>query len=86
MEDDEIQRARDDVRCEMAVQTILDVLRRFEEINDGAYSVYDLVGYVVEDLVRDGCCAACFSETITAVFQEVGADPTVHVQAEGTVH
>lgn len=84
--EEELKRARDDVRCEAAVQTLKDVLWRYEETSEGTYSLYDLIGYVVEDLVREGCCAACISETLAATFKEAGADPTEHRGDGETVH
>ncbi len=78
MDEDELKQARDDLRCEAAVQTLKDVLWRFEEMNEGTYTMYDLIGYLVEDIVQEGCCAACINETLTASFKEVGADPTEH--------
>jgi hypothetical protein len=86
MSEEDIKRARDDARCEAAVQTLVDVARRFEETCEGSYTIYDLVGYLVEDLVRDGCCAACIGDTIGAVFQDVGVDPTKHTLNEDTIH
>ena len=86
MQDDELKRARDDARCEAAIQTLTDVLWRFEETCEGSYTLYDLVGYLVEDLVREGCCAACIPESVTAAFKDIGADTTEHRRDEGTIH
>ncbi|MCZ6709754.1 MAG: hypothetical protein O7B25_05270 [Gammaproteobacteria bacterium] len=86
MNDDDLKRARDDARCEAGVLTVKDVLWRFEELNEGTHTMYDLLGYVVEDLVREGCCAACISETLAAAFKEVGADPDEHRGDGDTVH
>ena len=80
MQDDEKIRSRDDVRCEAALQTIKDVLWRFDETSEGTYTMYDLLGFVVEDLVNEGCCAACINETVAAAFQQTGADITEHRQ------
>ena len=85
-DNDNLKHARDDVRCEAAVQTLKDVLWRFEETSEGTYSLYDLVGYVVEDRAREGCGAACISETLVATFKDVGADPTEHRRDGDTVH
>lgn len=85
-QNDDLARARDDARCEAAVQTLKDVLWRFEETSEGAYSLYDLIGYVVEDLVREGCCAACINESMAAAFQDIGADPVEHRRDGDTVH
>jgi len=72
------ERLRDDVRCEIAVQTLKDMLWRFDEMSEGTYSLYDLVGYLLEDLVREGCCPACINETVSSVYKEVGVDPSIH--------
>ena len=84
--DDELKQARDDLRCEASVQTIKDVLWRFEETSEGTHSLYDLLGYIVEDLVREGCCAACINETLSAVYTSSGANPDEHRRDEGTLH
>ena len=83
---DEEAKARDDIRADTATQTILDVLHRFEEMGEGTLSAYDLVGYVAEGMVKEGFCAACLSETLTAVFREIGADTTRHTEGTGTIH
>lgn len=85
-EEEELKQLRDDIRCETTVQTLVDVLRRFEETNEGSYSLYDVIGYVVEDLVRDGCCAACVNDTLLAVYKDVGVDPALHIMDDSTVH
>ena len=86
MGNDEQQRLRDDARCEAAVQTLKDVLWRFDEMSEGTYTLYDLLGYLLEDLIREGCCAACIDETVSAVYKEVGVDPTVHRQDDEAVY
>ena len=80
MDEDELKQVRDDARCDMAVQTLKDVLWRFEETGDGTYNLYTVIGYLLEDLVREGCCGACLSETLAAVLTELGVDPTVHAE------
>ena len=47
MGNDEQQRLRDDARCEAAVQTLKDVLWRFDEMSEGTYTLYDLLGYLL---------------------------------------
>ena len=84
--DEELKQARDDVRCEATVQTVKDVLWRFEETSEGTRSLYDLLGYIVEDLVREGCCAACINETLNAAYKDAGADPVEHRRDENTLH
>ena len=86
MGNDEQNRLRDDARCEAAVQTLKDVLWRFDEMSEGTYTLYDLLGYLLEDLVREGCCAACIDETVSAVYKEVGVDPGVHRQDDEAVY
>jgi hypothetical protein len=78
MEQDQDAQLRDDGRCESALQAIKDVLWRFEEMGEGTYSIYDLLGYLFEDLVEGGCCAACIHQTLVAVCKERGADLEVH--------
>ncbi len=78
MQEDEQKQLRDDARCDAAVQTLKDVLWRFDEMSEGSYSLYDVIGYVVEDLIREGSCAACINETVTAVYKDLAVDPTVH--------
>ena len=78
MTDDEQKQARDDARCQAAVQTLKDVLWRFDETAEGNYSLYDIVSYVIEDLVAEGCCAACLNESVAAAFEQSGADPFEH--------
>ncbi len=77
-EDEEQLRQRDDVRCEVALQTVEDVLWRFNEGNEGSLSVYDLMGFMIEDLVKEGFCAACVNEMLTASLQRTGQDLQQH--------
>ncbi|MEM7219621.1 MAG: hypothetical protein AAF515_14730 [Pseudomonadota bacterium] len=74
----ELSQARDDARCQAAVQTMKDALWRFDETSEGSYSVYDLVSYLIEDLVTEGCCAACLNEAVAAAFEQTGANPAEH--------
>ena len=76
-------RERDDVRCEVTLQALEDILWRFNESNEGTMSVYDVVGYLVEDLIREGFCAACVSETVAAAIERSGEDPSTHREQEG---
>ena len=78
MDEDELKQVRDDARCDMAVQTLKDVLWRFEETGEGTSNLYMVIGYLFEDLVREGCCGACLSETLAAVLTELGVDPSEH--------
>lgn len=83
-DDDELKRERDDARCEQAVQTIKDVLGRLDEFQEGNVSAYDAMGFVVEDLVNAGWCAACVSETVAAAFERANADATQHRPEDDT--
>ena len=85
MDEDELKQVRDDARCDMAVQTLKDVLWRFEETGEGSYNLYTVIGYLFEDLVREGCCGACLSETLAAVLTELGVDPSEHREDGDTV-
>ena len=82
---DELSRARDDARAQAAVQTMKDVLWRFDETGEGSYSIYDVLSYLVEDLVSEGCCAACVQESMTAAFEQAGANPQEHMPDDDAV-
>lgn len=75
---EEVRRARDDARCHAVVQTMKDILWRFDESSEGNYTIYDVLSYLTEDLVSEGCCAACIQESIGAAFEQAGADALEH--------
>ncbi len=77
---------RDDVHLEIALQTIKDVLWRYEESSEGRRSLYEVLGCLMEDLVREGICAACINDTLKDVFDAVGADLENHRDDEGSVY
>ena len=77
---------RDEGRCEATVQLIKDALVRFEDMAETGYSVYDLLGYLLEDLVADGCCAACIHETLKSICKDQGTDLGVHRQDDDTIY
>lgn len=81
-EEDQAARERDDVRCEAALQTLEDVLWRFNETNEGTLAVYDVLGFLVEDLIKEGFCAACVNETVQAALERTGVDLTQHREEE----
>ena len=83
--DDHSRKERDDVRCEVAVQTLKDVLWRFDETSEGERSIYDLLSYMLEDLLREGVCPACVNETVAAAYTAAGVDPAVHNDAGDSV-
>ena len=68
------------------MQTVVDVMLRFEDLGEGTYSAYDVMSYVMEDLIREGFCPACFSDALAHVCRELGVDPTAHRDDGGTVH
>ncbi len=82
---DETSQVGDDVRLEVALQTIKDVLWRFEENCEGRRGVYEVLGCLIEDLTQEGICPACISETMSAVFDAVGVDVTVHREDDESV-
>ncbi|HEY5646108.1 MAG TPA: hypothetical protein VIS76_09215 [Pseudomonadales bacterium] len=82
-DDDEAARERDDVRCEAALQTLEDVLWRFNESNEGTLAVYDILGFLVEDLVKEGFCAACVNETVSQALERTGVDLKRHREDDG---
>ena len=87
MEDDEKARQdRDDIRCDAALQTIRDVLWRFEESCEGTRTIYDVLAYLSEDLMRDGYCAACMRETLTGAAEAANADLSRHSEDAGVLH
>jgi hypothetical protein len=57
-DEDAAARERDDIRCEATLQTMEDVLWRFNESNEGTLAVYDVLGFLIEDLIKEGFCAA----------------------------
>jgi len=76
--DEEFRQQRDDVRCDAALQTLQDVLWRFNEANEGTLSAYDVFGFLVEDLIQSGFCPACISESVEAAFERCNADRVQH--------
>lgn len=86
MSDQNAIKERDDLRMEAAVQTVKDVLFRFEETSEGTRSAYDVFGFIVQDLVNEGLCPACLNEAITAAFSETGADLDKHHDEDGSVY
>ena len=84
MQEEKAKRERDDLRCELAAQTVQDVLYRFDETQEGTLSAYDVLGFVVEDLIRAGWCPACINETLNEAFLRTKADPTAHLPDEGS--
>ena len=82
-DEDGAARERDDVRCEATLQTLEDVLWRFNESNEGTLAVYDVLGFLIEDLVKEGFCAACVSETVATALERSGQDLATHREEDG---
>ncbi len=85
-DDDEMKRARDDARCQVAVQTLVDVLLRYEQLDEGTHTAYDVLSYAMEDLIREGLCAACLQDALVGACNQLNVDPGIHQSTEGTVH
>jgi hypothetical protein len=79
MMDDKEATGRDDMRLEIAIQTVSDVLLRFEETSEGTRSVYEVLGYLMSDLITNGLCPACLNEAVMMALKESGADLTTHI-------
>lgn len=86
MENPSEAQLRDEGRCEATVQIIRDALASFESMVETDYSAYDVLGYLLEDLVADGCCAACIHETLESICKEQGADLRIHRRDDDTVY
>jgi len=76
--DEDLKQQRDDIRCDAALQTLQDVLWRFNESNEGTLTAYDVVGFLMEDLMQSGFCPACISESVDAAFERCNADRLEH--------
>lgn len=78
---------RDELRMEVAIQTARDVLFRFEENSEGNRSVYEVLGFLLQDLLSEGLCPACLNEVIALAFSETGANVAIHNEAaDSTYH
>ena len=85
MDDEKGKQERDDIRCETAMRTLLDILWRFDESSEGTRSAYDLIGFLVEDMIREGYCAACVNEALTTTLTASGADTAEHKEDDNAV-
>jgi len=86
MQEEELKQVTDEARLETVLQTIKDIMFRFDEQSAGTYTLYDLVGFLAEDLVEEGCCAACIKEAVDAAFDQAGIDTTQHRQDGDAVY
>ena len=86
MNEEEMKQVADEARLDTVLQTIKDIMFRFDEQNAGTYTLYDLMGYLAEDLVEEGCCATCIKEAIDAAFEQAGIDTTQHRQDGDAVY
>ena len=75
---------RDELRMEVAIQTTKDILFRFEENSEGNRSVYEVLGFLVQDLINEGLCAACLNDVIAEAFNETGANTAIHNDEAGS--
>ena len=86
MSDGKAMGERDEIRMEVAIQTAKDVLFRFEESSEGNRSVYEVLGFLLQDLLNEGLCPACLNEVITAAFAETGADISRHKDEQDSTY
>ena len=77
---EELQRVLDEVRIDSALSTVKDVFYRVEEVTQGEVTVYDLMSFLAEDLIREGSCPACLLEGANRAFKETGANTDEHIQ------
>ena len=85
-DNDDTRRARDDARCQVAVQTLVDVLLRYEQLDEGTHTTYDVLSYAMEDLIREGLCAACLQDALLGACSQLNVDPGTHQSTDSTVH
>ena len=52
---------------------------------DVTLAVYDVLGFLIEDLIKEGFCAACVNETIAAALERTGQDLTNHREGDEEV-
>jgi hypothetical protein len=86
MNEEETKQVADEARLDTVLQTIKDIMFRFDEQSEGSYTLYDLIGFLAEDLVEEGCCATCIKEAIDAAFEQAGVDTTQHRQDGDAVY
>ncbi len=86
IEPEEVKQYGDDARLELALQTIKDVLWRYEEGCEGRHTLYEVIACLLEDLIREGICSACINEVVSSVFDVTGADPVNHNDDEESVY
>ena len=85
MDEKQKKELRDDARCEMVIVTMKEMLIRAEEMSEGSYGFYDMLGFLFEDIIRDGGCPVCLQETLDMVVNDIGADMTRHVDDSSSV-
>lgn len=81
--EDELKALRDEARGEMTLQAIKDLLWRFSEHSEGGLSVYDLLGFLAEDLIKEGFCPACLNDLVQSACERTATDPTEHREEGG---
>ncbi len=81
------EQLRDEGRFETALNAIRDILSRVGMSGAGNFSAYDVLSYLLEDLiVEDGFCAACIHEALVSISEEQGVDLKAHQPDEKTVY
>ena len=79
MTKDDLRNERDATRAELVAKLVEDALWRFNDDHEDTISVYDVLGAIVEDLMRDGLCPACLSAALNDAFERTDADRETHV-------
>lgn len=82
MSEEELQQMRDDVRCETTVRAIEDILWRFNEDHEDTVTVYDVIGLVMESLIKEGMCPACIAEAMDGAYDRAKADVNTHLNED----
>ena len=83
--EDQAREMRDATRADAVAKVVGDVLWRFNEEHEGAITLYDVVGMVVEDLIVEGMCPACLANAIDIAYSNAKASRDVHVTDDRAV-
>ena len=86
MSDEQLTQERDELRMEIAIQTTKDILLRFEEMSEGSRSVYEVLGFLLQDLINDGLCPACINAAVSNAFIQTASDTEKHKDDEESVY
>ena len=79
MTKEDLRNMRDAARAEVVAKVVEDAFWRFNDDHEDTISVYEVIGAVLEDLIRDGLCPACLSAALDDAFTNANADRETHV-------